>query len=168
MDRDWIWYKEWARYAWNCHRDREGEIRYWSELLDSKYGAGGRSILEAYEQAGEIAPKLLRRFGITDGNRQTLTLGMLMTQLIDPERYGLFTLLYESEGPPGEMLSQYAEKEWKHLPHSGETPMDVVREVREAGRLAVEAIERAAASGAGKVGGVVRATDCGRIQAVAE
>jgi hypothetical protein len=149
MDRDWIWYKEWARYAWNCHRDRGGEVQYWSELLGAKYGGGGRDILEAYEQAGEIAPKLLRRFGITDGNRQTLTLGMLMTQLIDPERYGLFTLLYESEGPPGEMLSQYAEKEWKHLPHSGETPMDVVRDVREEGRLAVAAIERAATGGRG-------------------
>jgi len=143
MDRDWIWYKEWARYAWNCHRDRGEEVRYWSELLGAKYGGGGRDILEAYEQAGEIAPKLLRRFGITDGNRQTLTLGMLMTQLIDPERYGLFTLLYESEGPPGEMLSQYAAREWKHLPHSGETPMDVVRDVREEGRLAVAAIEKA-------------------------
>jgi hypothetical protein len=146
MDRDWIWYKEWARYAWNCHRERGEEVKYWSELLGAKYGGGGRSILEAYEQAGEIAPKLLRRFGITDGNRQTLTLGMLMTQLIDPERYGLFTLLYESEGPPGEMLSQYAAREWKHLPHSGETPMDVVRDVREEGRLAVAAIAKAEAS----------------------
>ncbi|HEY4287600.1 MAG TPA: hypothetical protein VGN00_10925 [Puia sp.] len=154
MDRDWIWYKEWARYAWNCHRDRNEEVKYWSGLLGAKYGGGGREILEAYEQAGEIAPKLLRRFGITDGNRQTLTLGMLMTQLIDPERYGLFTLLYESEGPPGEMLSQYAAREWKHLPHSGETPMDVVRDVREEGRLAVAAIDRAAAEiGAGKAGG---------------
>jgi hypothetical protein len=146
MDRDWIWYKEWARYAWNCHRDRREEVEYWSELLSAKYGGGGRMILEAYEQAGEIAPKLLRRFGITDGNRQTLTLGMLMTQLIDPERYGLFTLLYESEGPPGEMLSQYAAREWQHLPHSGETPMDVVKEVREEGRLAVAAIEKAEGS----------------------
>ncbi|MBS1660455.1 MAG: hypothetical protein JST68_05325 [Bacteroidetes bacterium] len=147
MDRDWIWYKEWARYAWNCHRDRGEEVRYWSGLLASRYGcdtAGGAAILEAYEQAGEIAPKMLRRWGITDGNRQTLTLGMLMTQLINPERYGLFTLLYESEGPPGEMLSQYAEKEWRGLAHSGETPVDVIREVREEGRLAVEAISRVA------------------------
>lgn len=144
MDRDWIWYAAWARYAWNCHRDSGEEVSYWSRRLDAKYGGGGKDILEAYEQAGEIAPKLLRRFGITDGNRQTLTLGMLMTQLINPERYGLFTLLYESEGPPGEMLSQYAEREWKGLPHVGETPVDVIREVREEGRLAVEAIERAA------------------------
>ena len=148
MDRDWIWYKEWGRYAWNCHRDRGEEIVYWSRQLAAKFGCSeqhGKEILDAYEQSGEIAPKLLRRFGITDGNRQTLTLGMLMTQLIDPERYGLFTLLYESEGPPGEMLGQYAEREWRHEPHVGETPVQVGREVKEEGQHAVEAIERAGA-----------------------
>ena len=147
MNRDWIWYKAWARYAWNCNRPRREEIAYWSNELARKYGcdsAHGRSILEAYEQSGEIAPKLLRRFGITDGNRQTLSLGMLMTQLIDPERYGVLSLLYESEGPPGETLAQYAEKEWKHQPHAGETPVDVIRETREEGRRAVEAIDKAA------------------------
>ena len=144
MDRDWIWYKEWARYAWNCHRDRGEEIRYWSNQLAARYGCNeqqGGKILHAYEAAGEIAPKLLRRLGITDGNRQTLTLGMLMTQLIDPERYGLFTLLYESEGPEGEMLSQYAEKEWKRQAHSGETPVQVSEEVMAAGEAAVQAID---------------------------
>ena len=147
MDRDWIWYKEWARYAWNCHRDRKEEIRYWSRQLAVKYGCKeeqGRTILEGYEQAGEIAPKLLRRYGITDGNRQTLTLGMLMTQLIDPERYGLFTLLYESEGPEGEMLGQYVEKEWKRQAHSGETPLQVSEEVKAAGEAAVQALDRVA------------------------
>ena len=79
---------------------------------------------------GEIAPKLLRRFGITDGNRQTLTLGMFMTQLINPYRYGLFTLLYNSEGPEGEMLTEYAEKEWKKEKHVGETPVQIINEVR--------------------------------------
>lgn len=147
MDRDWIWYKAWARYAWNCNRPRQQEIAYWSSQLAQKYGcdtAAGGAILDAYEQSGEISPKLLRRFGITDGNRQTLTLGMFMTQLIDPERYGLFPLLYESEGPPGEMLSQYAEREWKHLPHEGETPIDVIRSTREEGIKAIAVIDKAA------------------------
>ena len=147
MDRDWIWYRAWARYAWNSDRPREEEEKYWTAQLAAQYGcdtASARSILEAYEQSGEISPKLLRRFGITDGNRQTLTLGEFMTQLIDPERYGLFTLLYESEGPPGESLAEYAEKEWKHLPHTGETPVDVIRSVREEANLAVAAIEKAA------------------------
>lgn len=146
MDRDWIWYKEWARYAWNCHRDRTSEVAYWSGLLAKMYGcdiAHGKDILEAYEQSGEIAPKLLRRYGITDGNRQTMTLGMFMTQLIDPYKYGLFELLYNSEGPEGEMLIQYAEKEWKHEAHVGETPTQVAVEVTAEGDAAVAAIDRA-------------------------
>jgi hypothetical protein len=146
IDRDWIWYKAWARYAWNCHRDRNNEVNFWSNIIGSKYGTdpqNGKHILDAYEQAGEIAPKLLRRFGITDGNRQTLTLGELMTQLINPYRYGLFTLLYNSEGPEGEMLTEYAEKEWKHEKHVGETPVQIINEVKEHGRKAIAAIEQA-------------------------
>ena len=149
MDRDWIWYQEWSRYAWNCHRDREDEKTYWSTQLAQKYGCDvthGADILEAYEQSGEIAPKLLRRFGITDGNRQTLTLGMFMSQLVNPERYGLFTLLYNSEGPEGEMLSEYAEKEWKHQPHIGETPVDVINDVIARGKAAIRAVDAASAS----------------------
>lgn len=146
IDRDWLWYKQWARYAWNENRDRKEEIAYWSRQLQEKFGGtteSGKAILDAYEETGEIAPKLLRRFGITDGNRQTLTLGMLMTQLINPYRYGLFTLLYNSEGPEGEMLTEYAEKEWKGEKHIGETPVQIIREVREHGRKAVVAIEQA-------------------------
>jgi hypothetical protein len=115
IDRDWIWYKAWSRYAWNVKRDSVKESNYWASELSKRYGTDllhSKHILEAYEQQGEIAPKLLRRFGITDGNRQTLTLGMFMTQLINPYRYGLFTLFYNSEGPEGEMLTEYAEKEW--------------------------------------------------------
>jgi len=147
LERDWIWYKEWARYAWNCHRDRQAEVAYWSVLLAARYGcdtAEGRQMLLAYEQSGEIAPRLLRRFGITDGNRQTLSLGMLMTELIDPQRYGVLKLLYESEGPPGETLNEYAGREWRRQVHEGETPVQVIREVRREGQAAVEAIDRAA------------------------
>jgi hypothetical protein len=48
LDRDWIWYKEWARYAWNANRDRSEEINYWGKQLASMYGtnlAGGKTIL---------------------------------------------------------------------------------------------------------------------------
>jgi hypothetical protein len=147
IERDWIWYKAWSRYAWKAGRDRNEEISYWSDLLAAKFGCSreqGRRILEAYEQSGEIAPKLLRRFGITDGNRQTLTLGMLMTQLINPYRYGLFTLLYESESPEGEMLIQYAEKEARGETHIGETPVQIIGEVKEHGDNAVAAMEAVA------------------------
>jgi len=146
MERDWIWYKEWARYAWRADRNREGEISYWGEQLGAKYGVPavhGKEILKAYEESGEISPKLLRRYGITDGNRQTLTLGMLMTQLINPFRYGLFTMLYESEAPEGEMIIEYAEKDWKKEKHIGETPVQVAAEVVAHGEEAVKAIELA-------------------------
>lgn len=146
VERDWIWYKAWARYAWNSRRDRKTEINYWSKVLAGYYGCteqDAANILEAYEQTGEISPKILRRYGITDGNRQTMTLGMLMTQLINPRRYGLYTLLYNSEGPEGEMIIEYAEKESKKENHTGETPTRVADEITEHGRKAVEAIEKA-------------------------
>lgn len=146
IERDWIWYKAWSRYAWKSDRKKENEIDYWALQLSNRYGCSlneGKNILRAYEESGLIAPKLLRRFGITDGNRQTLTLGMLMTQLINPFRFGLFTLLYESESPEGEMLIDYAEKEWKGLPHVGETPVQIINEVVAHGQAAVTAIESA-------------------------
>jgi hypothetical protein len=74
-----------------------------------------------------------------------MTLGMLMSELVNPEKYGLFTLLYNSEGPEGEMLSEYAAKEWKHEPHVGETPVKVANEIVEEGRAATEAVNKAAA-----------------------
>ncbi|UFH52699.1 hypothetical protein [Spirosoma sp. KNUC1025] len=147
LDRDWVWYKTWGRYAWKSERSRPDEVTYWGTQLADKYGLSiekGKDVLEAYEQAGEIEPKLLRRYGITDGNRQTLTLGMLMTQLINPFRYGLFTLMYESEAPEGEMIIDYAEKDWKHNGHIGETPVQVADEVIEHGKKAVAAIDKAA------------------------
>ncbi|UKT65397.1 alpha-d-galacturonidase [Pedobacter mucosus] len=149
IDRDWIWYKEWGRYAWNSKRNRTDEINYWGKEIANQYGsdlAGGKAILNAYEESGEISPKLLRRYGITDGNRQTLTLGMLMTQLINPFRYNLFTLMYESEAPEGEMIIEYAEKEWKKQGHIGETPVQIAKEVVEHGKKAVASINEATAS----------------------
>jgi hypothetical protein len=140
IERDWIWYSAWSRYAWKAKRNREEEIVYWSRTLADKFGCSetdGRKILTAYEESGEIAPKLLRRFGITDGNRQTLTLGMLMTQLINPFRYGLFTLLYDAEAPVGEMILDYADKEQKGIKHIGETPPQVSKEVMQHGDKAV-------------------------------
>jgi hypothetical protein len=69
VDRDWLWYKTWARYAWNANRDSTSENKYWSNLNAGQFGADekhGEKIVEAYEETGEIAPKLLWRFGITD------------------------------------------------------------------------------------------------------
>ena len=149
IERYWIWYKAWSRYAWKAKRNRNEEIIYWSGLLANKFGCSiddGKEILDAYEEIGEIAPKLLRRFGITDGNRQTLTLGMLMTQLINPYRYGLFTLLYDAESPEGEMLIDYADKESKGVSHVGETPVQIIKEVKGNADKAVAAVNKISSS----------------------
>ena len=146
IDRDWIWYKAWARYAWDDKRDREDEIKYWSKLLGEKFGAeeAGGDILTAYEETGEIAPKLLRKFGITEGNRQTLLLGMFGSQLVNPYKWRVYPGFYESCGPLGEILIDYAEKEHNGEAHQGETPPQLIEEVVKHGASAAEAIDRAA------------------------
>lgn len=148
MDRDWIWYQTWGRYSWNSHRDRAGEIDYWSRKLGDFYGCGneGKNIVDAYEQTGEIAPKLLRTFGISDGNRQTLLLGMFMSQLVNPHKYNVYSSFWASSGPVKEVLEVYTEKEWKGETHSGETPPQIIDDVVKRGQLAVEAIEKASKS----------------------
>lgn len=146
IDRDRIWYKAWARYAWNCRRDRDEEVAYWTNQLGDYYGCDeyGADIIVAYEEMGEIAPKLLRRFGISDGNRQTLLLGMFMSQLVNPYKWRVYSNFYSSNGPEGEILVDYAEKEWNKEPHIGETPPQIIKEAVEHGRKAVEAIDKAA------------------------
>ncbi len=148
IERDWIWYKAWGRYAWNCRRDSTKEKDFWSEQFGNYYGSAenGSFLLEAYEQTGEIAPILLRRFGISDGNRQTLLLGMFMSQLVNPYKWHVYSNFYSSSGPEGEILIDYARKEWKGEPHHGELPTQIIAETVEHGRLAVEAIEKAASS----------------------
>lgn len=147
MDRDWIWYKAWARYAWNSKRDRIKEINYWDEQFTDKYGVddeSAKNILEAYEQIGEIAPKTLRKFGITEGNRQTLLLGMFESQLVNPSKWRVYPGFHESCGPVGELLLEYAKKEWNHEAHVGETPPQIINEIVQHGKVAVSAINKAA------------------------
>lgn len=146
LDRDWPWYRAWGRYAWNCRRDREAEKAYWDHAFGSFYGVSdrrGAAVREAYEETGEIAPKLLRRFGITEGNRQTLLLGMFMSQLVNPYKYTIYPGFYESCGPEGEKLIEYVEKEWKGVPHieGGEMPLAIVEQCRDHGDRAVAAID---------------------------
>lgn len=143
MDRDWIWYKAWARYAWNPDRNRAQEVTYWTNKLNRFYGCRkGEHILTAYEETGEIAPKLLRTFGISDGNRQTLLLGMFMGQLVNPHKYNVYSNFWTSSGPLKEVLIEYAEKEYKGEPHVGETPPQIIDEVVRHGALAVAAMKK--------------------------
>ncbi len=149
LERDWMWYKTWGRYAWNCHRDRTDEMAYWDAQLADYYGTSAQAsarIREAYEESGEIAPKLLRRFGITEGNRQTLLLGMFMSQFVNPYKYTIYPGFYESCGPEGEKLIEYVEREWKKQPHVGELPLDIIAQTAAHGDKAIAAIDAAAPS----------------------
>lgn len=142
IDRDWMWYRAWGRYAWNC--ERGADQTYWKEQLADYYGIDTISagqLLRAYDEAGEIAPKLLRRFGITEGNRQTLLLGMTMGELVNPYKYTIYPGFYESCGPEGEKLIEYVEKEWKNLPHTGELPLDIVEQCAQHGIEAEHAVD---------------------------
>jgi len=146
-ERDWIWFKAWGRYAWNPDVPAAADRAYWVGRLGEFYGcdtnAAGK-ILDAYNDAGEVAPMLIRRFGITEGNRQTLSLGMTLDQLVNPKKYNAIPELWESQAPPGERLDEYARKDANKEPHVGETPHSVMQEVLNFSAKAKEEIEAAA------------------------
>jgi len=145
-DRDWIWFAAWGRYAWNPNRDPEKEHAYWTARFAERYGSAeaGEKLLEAYTLAGPCQPTLLPRIGITEGNRQALTLGMTMPQLIDPGRFNPAATLWTGDAPPGERLNEYVAEEVKHEPHHGETPIGVSDETVEWSAQALAAAEAAA------------------------
>jgi hypothetical protein len=145
--RDWIWFEAWARYAWNPDVEPDADRDYWIGRLTEMYGTrrAAAPILDAYNDAGECAPRLIRRFGITEGNRQTLSLGMTLDQLVNPDRYDAMPDLWLSQSPPGERLAEYVDREWRGQPHRGETPPQIVREVQGFSAKAVASINAAAA-----------------------
>lgn len=149
MERDWMWYQAWFRYAWNPDRDPETERLYWQQVLGRRFGCSmetAEKILDALSYAGECAPRILRRVGITEGNRQTMSLGMTMSQFTNVKRYRPNFELWNSVSTPGEQPDEYVRKELEGQPHFGETPADMAREVtwyaREALRLIMECVGR--------------------------
>ena len=129
--RDWIWFEAWARYSWNPDVNPNEDHAYWISRLADFYGNtnAAEKILDAYNSAGEVAPRLIRRFGITEGNRQTLSLGMTLDQLVNPNKYGAIEDLWLSQAPEGERLDEFVKREWNHQPHLGETPETIIADV---------------------------------------
>ena len=144
-DRDWIWFEAWARYAWNPDVPAAEDHAYWVGRLADFYGNtnAAEKILAAYNDAGEVAPMLIRRFGITEGNRQTLSLGMTLDQLVNPMRYNAIEDLWLSQAPPGERLDEYVKREWNHEAHAGETPESIISDVLTHSSNAVVTIDSA-------------------------
>jgi hypothetical protein len=128
-DRDWMWFESWARYSWNPDVPAAEDRKFWVGELAGFYGCDSDTagkILDAYNAAGEVAPMLIRRFGITEGNRQTMALGMTLDQLVNAKRSNPAVDLWQSMAPPGERLDEYVQKEWNKEPHTGETPVSII------------------------------------------
>jgi hypothetical protein len=144
-DRDWMWFEAWARYAWNPDVSAVADRAYWIGRLTEYYGnvQAAEKILNAVNAAGEVAPRLIRRFGITEGNRQTLSLGMTLDQLVNPQKYGAIEDLWLSQAPPGERLDEFMRKEWNHEAHAGETPVSILEETKIFAQLAVAEMQAA-------------------------
>ncbi len=146
MDRDWLWYKMWFRYAWNPDRDRTSENIYWTDVFDEHFMCGKEAagkILKALSYAGECAPRILRRVGITEGNRQTMSLGMTMSQFTNVKRYRPNYELWHSVSTPGEQPEEYVLKNIKGERHYGETPVDMINDIVYYSEEARKAIEEA-------------------------
>ncbi|MFO1487936.1 MAG: hypothetical protein U1F65_05620 [Verrucomicrobiota bacterium] len=147
-DRDWMWFDAWARYAWNPDVSAADDRAYWVGRLAEFYGCQpdiAGKLLDAYNAAGEVAPMLIRRFGITEGNRQTMSLGITLDQLVNPRRYNAVADLWESLAPPGERLDEYVRKEWNKETHVGETPVSVIADCLKFASNAIASAEAAAA-----------------------
>ncbi len=67
-----------------------------------------------------------------------------MSQLVNPYKWNVYSNFYTSNGPEGEILVDYARKEWNGEPHHGELPTQIIEEIVEHGKMAVEDIEKAA------------------------
>lgn len=146
-ERDWMWYQAWFRYAWNADRDVKAEFLYWADALAERFGShdAGAAILQAMEAIGQCAPIMLSWFGITEGNRQTWSLGMTMGQLTHPDRYVAWPDLWECQAPAGERLERFVERSVQRQAHVGETPPEVLDFVMDQVETAERAIFRAKA-----------------------
>ncbi len=132
IDRDELWYKAWFRYAWNPDREEKDENTYWTAVVADRYKiseAAAALLLEAMEAAGQCAPRILGRVGITEGNRQTMSLGMLMSQFTNVVKYRPNKELWNSVARRGEQPDDYVKNELAGADHIGETPYDMVRDV---------------------------------------
>ncbi|MBQ8953370.1 MAG: hypothetical protein IJ048_04595, partial [Clostridia bacterium] len=129
LARDRLWFEAWFRYAWNPDRPEDAERLFWTKRVMARYGLSmedAEKLLMAGEDAALCQTKFLSRFGITEGNRQTMSLGMTMSQLTNAARYRPNGELYASVARAGEVLEDYAAKAARGEAHAGETPPYVV------------------------------------------
>ena len=114
-----MWYEAWFRYAWNPERDEKDEVIILGEQSQRHYSISphaGRMLVEAMNSAGQIAPKILGRIGITEGNRQTFSLGMTLSQITNVNRYGPNRELWHSAAEPASSPMSMSAGNWQPSP----------------------------------------------------
>lgn len=111
-------------------------------LTPEQIAAGGH-LLAAYELSGQCAPEVIRRLGITEGNREVLSLGMTMPQLIDAPRFGPATTLWTADAPDGEELNEWVANDVHGVKHHGENPLSVAADAAQKSAEAVKEAEAA-------------------------
>ena len=134
MDRDRFWFEAWFRYAWNPDRDEKTEKLYWAKRFAEIYKLRteqGEMLRKSLEAAGRCAPKILGRVGITEGNRQSMSLGMTMSELTNVNEYRPNLELWKSVARKGEQPDDWIRTETAGREHIGETPFDMVDEVEQ-------------------------------------
>jgi len=104
----------------------------------------GAHLLAAYELSGQCAPEVIRRLGITEGNREVLSLGMTMPQLIDAARFNPAQTLWTADAPDGERLDEWVANEVHGEKHHGENPLGVAADAAQKSSEAVKEAEAAA------------------------
>ena len=103
----------------------------------------GAHLLAAYELSGQCAPEVIRRLGITEGNREVLSLGMTMPQLIDAARFNPAQTLWTADAPDGERLDEWVANEAHGVKHHGENPLSVAADAAQKSTEAVKEAETA-------------------------
>jgi hypothetical protein len=130
--RDRLWFDIWMRYAWNPNRNETDERVFWINRFARQYAVStecAEALFEAMECSGQCAPKILGRIGITEGNRQTMSLGMTMSQLVNVTKYSPNYQLWYSVARKGEQSEEFIRNKIDGKPHAGETPPDMIRDV---------------------------------------
>ena len=130
--RDRIWYQAWFRYAWQPHRDPEVERLYWIAIFAKQFQIAAddaEALLSACELVAHCLPRILGRIGITEGNRQTLALGMTMSQLTNPVRYRPNLELWRSVARRGPQPIDFIRDKLQGNPIIGETPEELIEDI---------------------------------------
>ena len=142
VDRDWLWYAAWGRYAWNADRAPDQEEQHWKEKIAERFGAkSAADILAAYDSAGRVMPSVPRLFWFNGWNHWFASNGLTLAQILTG------TPIPYTNTQPLLSVSDYANSlaTGKPVAQDKLTPVALAAGMVRNGKAAVEACERAQA-----------------------